>query len=418
MENLDLNINNYSKEDLELFLNLKQSYDLNELNKNVDSIREKLSNYEDYVKGPVFDFLEKATNILKSTMNIPYYTETLTAGRHHNVQIEPVTPAVNTYNNNFPTGKVNPVERNTITKILCIDTLFRDNYDTTSPTNFTYDLPNPQNNVIELKIVSLELMNSWYMFSDEKKNNFFSIYLYNIANQADSVELITIPSGNYLSDGFVAMMNNLFASRGNGLQFLRFGINGYTGQCYIRATNIGDVTQRSLYNPADANYSPNFYFTIDFNNGKDFHKTAGWMMGFRKPTYTVTINNVNADSISQAYTINYSYYLESESTFGNNIDDYVFVVVDDFNRNFITDAVTTNTVDSYIGNNILGKIQITNNFQSILFHNPTDKIFKTRQYLGPIYLKKLKIGIIDRYGEYIDIKDTNYSIAFELTILY
>jgi hypothetical protein len=419
MENLDLNIENYTKEDLEAFLNLKQAYDIEELNRNIGVIRGKLSSYEDYVKGPVFDFLDKASYYLKSTMNIPDRIGTTTAGSHHNVQYQPVVPAVNTYSYDYPTGKVNPVERSTITKIICIDSLFRENYLNTNANHFVCNLPTPQNNVIELKVVSLELTNMWYMFSTARKNNYFSISLYNIIGQADTTQKVIIPDGNYLSSDFVNVMNNLFINIGNGLQYLTFDISNYTSKCIIRARNLNDTPSSSLYNSSDPDYSPNFYFKVDFNNGESLNRSAGWILGFRRLFYEVKKENVLVDNFNQPSIISYNYYLASESTYGNNIDNYIFLVVEDYNKNFITDAISSTTdFTSYIGNNILGKIPISTNSQTILFNNASDKIFKTRQYLGPVYLKKLQISLVDRFGDYLDIQDTNYSISIELTILY
>jgi hypothetical protein len=430
MENLDLNIDNYSISDLEKFLNLGKKYSERDVNVKIDQMRKKVSAYNASIANPILEFLELARNSIRMTMNLPVVLETETAGGNHEVQYPAVVPAINTYAYQYPTGKVNPVERSTVTKIICIDSLFRDNYENTNSTDFVWELPTPQNNVIELKIVSLELPNMWYMFSNSRGNNTFTICLYNISGQADSKHLITIPEGNYLSGSLITAMNNLFANMGGGLENLVFDINSYTGKSIFRLKIDSDYEnleneescnekEYSIFNTNSSQYSPNFYFTVLFTENEDLRITAGWLLGFRLPCYTVVYEDCYLNNIDSVPGITYNFYLESESTYGNNIDNYIFVVVDDYNKNFITNAITsTSTFKSYIGNNILGKIIVSSNSQTILFNNGSDKIFKARQYLGPIYLKKLRISLVDRYGEYLDIKDSNFSIAFELTILY
>ena len=96
-------------------------------------------------------------------------------------------------------------------------------------------------------------------------------------------------------------------------------------------------------------------------------------------------------------------------------------MIDDFNKNMITDSITSGNVNnttSYLGNNILARITVTNSFNSTLNDNASDRIFKTREYLGPIYLKKLNISLLDKYGDYVDLNNNNFSFALELSILY
>jgi hypothetical protein len=364
-------------------------------------------------------------------MNHFNYTRTNLEGGNHDIQLQSTNSAINSYNYLYPTGKINPIERQVVKKIICVDSLFRSNYKSTSASNFIWELPVPQQSVIEMKIVAAELPNFWYAFSNSKRNNIFSIQLFNIVGQSDTEVMVTIPEGNYSSDDITSIMNNLFLSTGQGLQYLLFEVNTYNAKSVIRSRNINDNPSESLYNPSYQNYSPDFYFTINFNvdgkviqNSQDnsyLFQTAGWMLGFRNPTYTVT-NTVNyqyVDNISTPNSILYNYYLTSESAYGSSINDYVFIAIDDFNKNFVTDAISsTLKMNSYIGNNILGRITINTNSYSVNETYAADCIFKTRQYLGPIFLQKFQVSLIDKFGNFLELNDTNFSFALELTILY
>ena len=66
---------------------------------------------------------------------------------------------------------------------LSVDSIFRENYNTTSSSNFTFILPEPITNVISMKITAIEIPNFWYMFSSKKRNNEFKITVYNYKYQ-------------------------------------------------------------------------------------------------------------------------------------------------------------------------------------------------------------------------------------------
>jgi len=52
---------------------------------------------------------------------------------------------------------------------------------------------------------------------------------------------------------------------------------------------------------------------------------------------------------------------------------YIFISIDDFNRNFITESIIATTGSNSLGDNILGRVSITESFNSILLHTASDK---------------------------------------------
>jgi hypothetical protein len=92
--------------------------------------------------------------------------------------------------------------------------------------------------------------------------------------------------------------------------------------------------------------------------------------------------------------------------------------MDDFNKNFITDSIVASTKDNYIGGNILGRVSINESFHSVMLHNASDQIFKQRDYLGPVNLSKLRIKLLDKYGNVIDLNNNDFSMSLEITKLY
>ena len=111
--------------------------------------------------------------------------------------------------------------------------------------------------------------------------------------------------------------------------------------------------------------------------------------------------------------------MESESSYGNNISNYLFVDIDDYQKNFTPDSIISyNSNKSYLGNNILARITVNSGFNTIVIDNATDRIFKERGYFGPVRLEKFNIRILDKFGDIVDFNYNDFSLVLELQILY
>ena len=321
------------------------------------------------------------------------------------------------------------LDRKTTKRILSIDSLFRKNYHSTKSTDFTYTLPDPVNKVTSLKISSIEFPNSWYIFSTENKSNTFTITLYNCATPIDVVDgtsypevitnTIVIPDGNYRSDLLSQTVNNIFSNMRNGLEYLYFDVNEISAKCIFRANIQGDDS-RNLYR-LDPILNPEFYFTVDFTvPANPLYKCAGWMMGFKLPFYTV--DNSNPTTVidqTQYDIIIYNWYLWSESSYGSSVQNYIFLEIDDFNRNSTANTFFSKTVnDSYLGNNIMGRITVTSGMNTIITMDGGNLLFKTREYFGPIRLEKLHIRLIDKYGDPVNLEGNDFSFMLEIEQVY
>jgi hypothetical protein len=108
----------------------------------------------------------------------------------------------------------------------------------------------------------------------------------------------------------------------------------------------------------------------------------------------------------------------SESSYGNSMVNYFFIDVDDFHKNYAANMHLSSTADSYIGNTIMGRVQVISGFNTILTNTSNDYVFKTREYFGPIKLEKLLIRIINRFGDVININGNDYSMLLEIEQLY
>jgi hypothetical protein len=254
----------------------------------------------------------------------------------------------------YAKGVINPLERRIIKRIVSIDTLFRNDHGITSSADYIWNLPTPINNVLSMKLVSMEFPNIIKMFSSARKNSIFTVHLYNVPQRysdegvfktvfINHTETIIIPDGFYVSSDFEVIMSNYFINalpptKGtivadlssdnitfiprnpvdyadassnqlnfNGLKFLLLEVNDLSSKTIIRSREITDtippiptsITEANYRAFAGSyatnyNYSPNFWFKLDFNVQEDksfteYYKEGGVFV--RNVTYeTQTIN--------------------------------------------------------------------------------------------------------------------------------
>jgi hypothetical protein len=357
---IDLELNHYSQTELESLFQLPLGYDMYDIEQKGQDLLTKLTQFSlnSTSKTNIESFLKQARDKLNSFL-IPKKND----------------PFIYSNPSDYFKGTINPLEKRLLTKLICIDSIFRPQYETTSSTDYIYTFPEHQNNVVSMKIASIEMPNMWYMFSTAKQNNSFTI----VQNNIHTVN--TIPDGNYLSDTF------------NTVIVLSGLVNG--------TVNVSSITSKTTFQST----SP---FSINFTG--PIYNNCGWMLGFKETTYVSTKITTSV------------YQIKSESSFGSTIPNYLFVEIDDYHNNFITDSVVSVTrasgTPTYLGKNIMGKIPVPTPFNTIMTNNTSDLLFKKRDYFGPVRLERLKIRIVDRFGNTVDLNQNDYSITIELIELY
>lgn len=397
--------------------------------------------------------------------------------------------SLKTFQNEYNSSKLNPIQRDVFSFQINIDSYFRNNPFETNSNNFIFKLNKPLKNIIQYEVKTAELPNKWYSISSLKQNNQFTILVENYKDTTGTKELTTtttiiIPDGNYSTIEIKNIINNYFNNFKNGLEFLYFDINLNTNRSILRVKSIYDgALQPKPYDTSDPRYSPNFKYTVYFDisdeiqlfqekltvsqkypelvsyynddfyinnytinqidtitciNGDDLvildqktrplNRNFGYILGFEKHFYEVVETNTsNIDySTDISDSVQYKGYLESENFYGNTIESYVFLSIDDFNKNSKNGLVV-----SSIGNNndmnIISKLPIlntntndTNNIQNnhqIYNSNGTTHL-GIRTFFGPVDIDKFQIKLIDKYGELIDLNKNDFSLTLEVKQIY
>ncbi len=300
-----------------------------------------------------------------------------------------VKNVINVHENNIAKGNINPIQRTTQLINIHLNSCFRENYYRSSPTNFKYHIPNGTiQNILSIKLSSIEIPNSWYLFSYKKNNNRFKIEITN-CNKC-SIHEIVIPDGNYDRDQLVFFLNDkYFINSANPLlKNIEFEIDKFTNKSYFKLTNNA---------PSDFEF--NLHFVDD--NIDNILETCGWILGFRLANY-LKINDI----------------VSSEGLFDGAGDKYIYLSINDYQQNYNENNIVcfdgTSTYD-----NIIAKIPMINGkFSFIINENNYNPLIKIRKYNGPVNLNKLEIKLFDKFNNIIDLNNMDWSFSLELEILY
>ena len=435
MNSIDLNIYNYNYDDL---LNVFKINEKNNKNDNRYIIEKKIKEINNIPNIPeeIIDFYKKSQKIMltlytvedkagqipskeitkyvnkiKEISHFENYDETeLTNKLLHNQGFqlnEPnydsnkFTPGLNdknntnlisnTFINSVAPGVLNPLKRITQNQNINLNSCFRNNYYQTNPCDFLYIFPAEIKNILSMRLVSIEIPNSWYLFSHLQKNNIFQIEMK--VNNHCTVYNIVIPDGNYDTDSLQSFLNTTYfnesssSSEDSYLKYLHFSIDSYNlKSCFEIIEN--DFDQIS--------------FSLSFVEGLNQNRmnTMGWILGFRLTNYTEITDKI-----------------VSEGLFDGGGDRYIYVSVNDFQYN----NNTINTVffdKNILSENIIAKIPMTNGKLSLIVSDDNNPLAKIRKYTGPVNISRLYIRILDKFGNIIDLNHMDYSITFELELLY
>ena len=285
---------------------------------------------------------------------------------------------------------VNQVERPTIQKIIHFNTKFRDNFYNTSSSDFKYNFPIPINNVVSMRLRSIDIPNTWYTFSERIGNNKFIIETKTRRTDLTVFEII-IPDGNYNA---IQLSNYL-----NETYFFQSGVTNDLNFIKVTISEINLKTQFQIVRKPPMG----FYFNLKFvtPNVPHLMYSTGWLLGFRMGQYL----NLKQD-------------IESEGLFDAGGDRYIYISLEDFNKNRNDNNIIF-LDNTFIDKDIIAKMYLHNGkFNINIDDNDGDANLKKREFMGPVDMKTIKVKLLDEYGNNIHLNNMDWSFAIEYEILY
>lgn len=494
--NFDLKISNYNNKDLEGILGLQYPYSELDLQNNVQELIRQVS--DNNTLGPVkteeiVKFLKSSQDQLSkaksndnnnTTTNIDFNNNPELNSKHlgdGSVQSRySVTGDVIPFKRNMgrtvdepiaPIGTINPINTHTITKLVNIDTQFRDNYYTTISTDLQITLPMKLERVIQMSIQDAIMPISWYAISESRGNNKFSIDVVDVsagtqvwgsgsnaidASSCDEISAVntspptagsiyktvnvTIPDGNYTSpfEGDVAGLPNIVDAVNKAMMIalqaqtnvprIIYGIDKASGKSYFIEQSVLDESKApNSYIP------PTFRLSgLRFNVDKDFQsdyltpiqQKAGWILGFRNAEYLGPKTNcdiakfaIRWDNTNNA--LNNANLFISEGIPQVKGPSYGYITVNDFNNNVNQVYTQAFSNSLYTNANVMSKVSLAQ-LQSSGSYVSTSVLgtVTTRTYFGPVDIQRLHIQFLDEYGQVIDLNNMDWSFTLSFILQY
>ena len=434
MNSFDLNISNYTINELEKMLELRNGYTKAEIITQTTIFKDKVlgeNNMPISKKNDIVDFLNKASNkiIKKLTLSLektqddftPAFekmTNTIIPGNGSSAVIEKpsVVAGLNwpkfsgrlIDNADQPPGIINPINVRTIKRTINLDTRFRPNYYTSSSTDFSLTLPVRIKNAVSMRIASIEIPISWYVVAKYWGNSFFKIEW---GDNGDGTfannYTVTIPDGNYElfwqaateATDLASTINTFMHANGDPiLQDIVFNVDRTSGRSGF------------AWKPGSPYSTQNFKisFSIDENGNSDFSTILqfrlGWLLGFRVGFY---------EGLS----------IVSEGICYMKGPRYAFISINDFN-NSVSNYFISAFSSSLLQKDIIARINLTyiqqqqGVYQTGQDDGLSTQINRQRSYFGPVDIERLEIKLLDEFGRIIDLNNMDWSMALTMECLY
>lgn len=214
----------------------------------------------------------------------------------------------------YTIDNLNPLLKETVRRIISIDSQFRDISVYPLSTNFSFNLSEPLKDVLSLKLYSLQIPYTWYTISNAFGSNFF--YINGISpgiNNGNYNFKVIIPSGTYTAAQLVDSVNSSITTIKNqntDISFNQTNISYNTTSSL--ATITADITQ--IYN--ETNYYLDFSGIWASPNNNDSLapiQTINEILGFNDVSYNInsvysmrTVSNTIDNNKSNTYYIDNS----------------------------------------------------------------------------------------------------------------
>ena len=229
-------------------------------------------------------------------------------------------------------GTLNPNLKNTVTRLVNIDSQYRqtitpnseDPLGPASPTNYTLDLTENLTNVLSIKLNSVQIPYAWYGIDWTSGNN---VLFYKLSTAA-AYTPVTIVPGNYTPQQLQAHMAAAAPFNGSPFQLAYNAINGKMTITNATASAYDLLFFDPAYNVplTSGSSTPDIITALAASK---LNSNLGWLMGFRGTNQTPPVPN------RLLYTVPAAGAITSEAVSDTYGPKYLILVLDDYNQNHL-----------------------------------------------------------------------------------
>jgi hypothetical protein len=274
--------------------------------------------------------------------------------------------------------------------IVNIDSRFRDPVQGSNASDFYFTLMSPVRNVLRISVTSIEFPNNYMFFTPVRRNVTLRVWYRVGASEARFADLV-IATGNYTAGDMVDTLNRMAAAAQTAGQ-LPAGMN-------LTAT-FNEVTGKFTFTATR-------YFGLDTTAegyNRRFDYGLGYFLGFsrglhRSPTTT-------------------PFEVVSDGCASFQGDNYLLLQVNDFAC--VTQTVATND-STWLPSGrskeeivALAKIVIREPKNYMTFDDYAGQHVKEVVFPSPVDLARLRIRVLDPYGNPVDMCSAQFSFSLEV----
>jgi len=482
MDNLNLDVDTYSTDDLRRLFALRDGY------KSTDVDREKgkllgqltaMSSVQADKRMQINFFIDSAAGRLKALGGkkdddagtwAQKYNTTIEEGSHVIIENPNVaagrkasmTDGRLAGGDNLPAGYLNPINVRSIARGLNIDSRFRENYFSTVSHDFVVNIPDPYRKVTTMRIGTIDMPMTMYSVTRANGDTGFIIKtttlvslagktLYTLEQPSEPKEVaipaglqgalawfVVIPDGNYEigwqgnsnAEDIVVTINNAIALAQGG---------------YV------DTNGRFLMDPTVAHLDPtqDICYSVDRASGRSIFatpSTATAPSSLLNPNFELVFGVDLAGSLELGVTLQLKLgwklgfragvYISNDAsnTAGGSAvtsegvclvspPRYIFIAIDDGQKSQGTNllaAYTQSSLDSNIMTrvNCAATMDSTGVFKCASDAGLSNQLNRTREYFGPVDIARLHIQLLDEYGRPVSLNYMDWSMTLVFDQLY
>lgn len=226
----------------------------------------------------------------------------------------------------YSKDSLNPLLKQTIKRIISIDSQYRDQKNTTATTSFTFNLSEPMRDVVSLSLYSIQIPYTWYTINSDFGGNFFYLKGNSVGiNNGNHDYQISVPSGNYQPADLATAINTGIQNARLQYTDVSFGDtriiynnnlspSSGTGKCALQ------IEIKKVFN--EQNYQLEFpSWTPPLNLGTRIYSIPGYL-GFNEQQYSCSSIYSNFISIT-SNSPNQTVFLVNTAITDFNIVPYI-----------------------------------------------------------------------------------------------
>ena len=218
----------------------------------------------------------------------------------------------------YSPGQINPLLKQTIKRIVSVDSQYRDNKKDIS-THFQFKLSEPLKDVVSIKLYSVQIPYTWYTISTHYGSNLFFLKGNSPGiNQGNNDYPFSVTPGNYTPQQLIDTVNNSIKNTKSQYTDVNFGTTNISYNAYTSLTTM-TVDIKQQYN--ETSYSLNFPqsgWISSTDTTKNRITSIPGLLGYNflnyKPYTIKSTFTLPVDSSSNDQNIR-SYYLDNSNNY-------------------------------------------------------------------------------------------------------